>query len=323
MAQNGKVPEGDLPLSDSETMTQSGGKKEKLTDLIPLDTQAYYGVGPCDKTAKTYESSPILLLGMSKANVVNSSPSVEEVIGLVSQGTLNHMDGRDLARCRATELECNKMAYTVSLQEGTDYNQNFHMNGNFNKSEFGTKLTENFPQKKFQQISLDYYNIPWGTWMENHWPKSFFETTLPGFVKNDLLEYPQDYQGDLCTFTDSQGLGFGVYLPFCLHCIEHLLALKEIGKYYTISFLPKERLKENALWRGTSTIEEDDMRNVFKKEKCQEDIHCTVKRSDVSPCVSGTLVRPEEVTDLLDGMKTNLKDIRMILLTPLSKHDSS
>lgn len=128
---------------------------------------------------------------------------------------------------------------------------------------------------RFRQIILDYFWIPQGTWVMNHWGRSFFHTTLPGFVKEGLLEFetikmnkPKNNPG---------GVRVGVvYLPFCFHCVKQIVAsLGILSEYYTISFVYTWELQEHALWAGTSKICPQTMQEWLGKQLNQEDVYCT------------------------------------------------
>lgn len=312
------------------------GNRIDARPLSHLSNATPLGTNTTESGAATDIDRNVLLLGMSQASVEphsrvdasyqnllsQSSLGVKQVIDLVRANKLSIIDGRDLTRCLATEKECSAKVYTVSIQEGTKYDDAVHMYGNFNRPNFCKNLVKYFGDVSFQQIVLDYFWIPPGSWMKKHWRPEFFRVTLPDFIEKGLLEYPNDQQGDGPTFLDNQGLGYGIYLPFCLHCVEQLLASMEvIEKYYMITFVSKQHLEENSLWRGTSTIDANIMQDSLGKEKAQEDLYCTFKLADVKENMSGTIVHYSQVMKVLNSIE-NIKDIRMIRLTALSKYSS-
>jgi len=99
------------------------------------------------------------------------------------------MDGRDLARCLALEAHNDTHAYTVSMESGAVYGTR-HLNANFNRGCFVKEAKRKWGESiKFRQIVLDYFWIPRGSWVMTHWSRSFFETTLPGFVEGGMLDF--------------------------------------------------------------------------------------------------------------------------------------
>ena len=157
--------------------------------------------------------------------------------------------------------------------------------------------------------------------MNHHWSKSFFHTTLPNFVKRGLLEYPPESQYGAKP-ASTRKLGFGVvYLPFCLHCMKHLIAsVVEISKYYTIEFVYKSELEEHALWSGTSTIDAKEMQHFFGKNIAQEEVYCTFAPRDVFEAMEDAHITKEDVIEVLRGIE-DFEEVRMIRLTPLPKHN--
>ena len=219
--------------------------------------------------------------GISAEELRKQPRSVEAVADLVKQCILSEMDGRDLARCVATENVCMMDVYTVSQEKGALYRDDRHLYANFNRPLFVKSLKRAFADVIFDQIILDYFWIPSG-WDEYHWKSSFFRTVLPGFVEGGVLA--QDG---------------AIYLPFCLHCFKEVLAAKEILlKYFNISFLLKNDLHRNSLWKGTQDIEARVMQNVFGKRIDQEEKYCTFRREDIASSLQGTSIRTSVVLDV-------------------------
>ena len=285
----------------------------------------------------TRTSKPkILCLGMSKPCVEsqmdvegyywdildNTSPTVKQAEELVRRNILTAMDARDLARCRAMENRHKVEAYTVSQETGAQYERTHHLHANFNRANFCQALEKHFDKPTFRQIILDYFWIPSGTWMTHHWSKSFFHTTLPNFVKKGMLEFPPESQYGMTQSPTHRKLGFGVvYLPFCVHCVKQLIAsIDEIKQYYKITFLYKKELEEHALWSGTSTIDARIMQGIFGKNIAQEEIYCTFAPRDVFESMEDIHITQDEVVNVLRGIE-DFADVRMIRLTPLSKHN--
>lgn len=157
--------------------------------------------------------------------------------------------------------------------------------------------------------------------MNHHWSKSFFHITLPNFVKRGLLEYPPESQYGAKP-ASTRKLGYGVvYLPFCFHCMKHLIAsIDEISKYYKIEFVYKNELEEHALWSGTSTIDANEMQHFFGKNIAQEEVYCTFAPRDVFEAMEDARITKEDVISVLRGIE-DFEEVRMIRLTPLLRHN--
>ena len=221
----------------------------------------------------SYPSVPHLIqstFSNNKTNLYHLDPCVEQAIELVRRKALTQMDGRDLARVLAVESSNDTHCYTVSLERAAVYYHR-HMNANFNRKSFCSEIKERFGEDiKFRQIILDYFWIPSGTWQFSHWKSTFFNTTLPNFVKEGLIDYnpglydvtsmddkgnDNDYnvhtdddeatKHNTATFSTSGKGGGVVYLPFCLHCVQQLLASYTVlMEYYTIEFVYKHELEQ-------------------------------------------------------------------------------
>jgi len=263
----------------------------------------------------------ILCLGMSYPNVkqqilkntklqeqlYNQLESVEQAVELVRRGILTEMDGRDLARCLSLESKNEYLAYTVSMQNGIEYTPR-HLSTNFNRSSSMVKLMRNKWGRKirFKQIILDYFWIPSGEWMLNHWKEQFFTSTIPSFVTNKFL-LPDGV----------------VFLPFCLYCFYQVIANKSILlKFYDISFLYKDELHKHALWKATNDIDPIVMQTRLGKAICQEDTYCRITKGDFKECGYIKKVRKETLLKFLRQIE-DFHDVRMIQLKVFSKDASN
>ena len=65
-----------------------------------------------------------------------TTSSADIAIQCVQQKVLNQMDGRDLARCLATEDICHVDVYCVSQEDGAIYRSDRHVHANFNRRTF-------------------------------------------------------------------------------------------------------------------------------------------------------------------------------------------
>ena len=74
---------------------------------------------------------------------------------------MTQIDGRDHARCVATENACGVDVYTVSTEVGGTYMKSRHYNGCFNSDELISNLQQQFSANgddlKFRQVILDYF----------------------------------------------------------------------------------------------------------------------------------------------------------------------
>jgi len=255
----------------------------------------------------------VLCLGMSYAESIGSEnllqplESVEQAVELVRRNILTEMDGRDLARCLALEESNKYLAYTVSLCSSAKYSRR-HLSLNFNRANFSREMKNVWgPRLRFKQIILDYFWIPSGSWMMDHWKKSFFENTIPSFVTQELL-------------MPDEG---AVYLPFCLYVVGQLISAGEcLARYYNISFLYKDQLSENALWLATSQISPAVMQNWFGKAINQEEVYCTLTPSEVYNSIDFDNFRKQDVLNVLRGIE-NFDNVRMIKLQVLKTNDNS
>jgi len=209
----------------------------------------------------------VLCLGMSYADLeattkgrwTGIAPTVSDVIEQVQAGNISQIDGRDLARCLATESHRGVQVYTASLETGGEYKHDRHLNCNFNSAAFADRVATKFLGSAiFQQVILDYYWMP-KEWTNTRWRPSFFSTTLVLFVKRGLLDSPENG-------TAHQPSGV-VYLPFCLHTFREVMAnWTKLSTCYNLSFLhhsddpTQSGLREIMLWSGTQEIDAEEMR---------------------------------------------------------------
>ena len=118
----------------------------------------------------------VLLLGISYPDVKShmaehsydddilqhSELSVDQAVECVRRKILTEMDGRDLARCIATEQAGGgHEVYTVSKEMGGIYRSDRHVYASFNNSRGMRKaMAKGFGEIQFQQVILDYYWMP-------------------------------------------------------------------------------------------------------------------------------------------------------------------
>jgi hypothetical protein len=241
--------------------------------------------------------------------------SVETAIECVQRGILTEMDGRDLSRCLATEKHCNADVYTVSQEKGAIYDQNKHLEANFNRRSFCRELKKHFLDTQFDQVVLDYFWIPAG-WNVQHWSRSFFEHTLVNLVKEQILYVPSKPRKS----RSERGIGV-VYLPFCLHVFKEIVACREnLTRYYKISFLRQKDLKKVALWKGTQNIPPRIMQGIFGKRLDQEELYCSFDRRDVAGAMDDPDISKGILVDLARRLE-DFPDIRMIMLEPIVQNE--
>jgi len=306
----------------TEKKTKKRSNKKKTVELRDVERGNWLATGkrrrrPRDLNAwgssipTKYEH--VLCLGMSYAESIGSEnllqplESVEQAVELVRRNILTEMDGRDLARCLALEESNKYLAYTVSLCSSATYSRR-HLSLNFNRANFSREMKNVWgPRLRFKQITLDYFWIPSGSWMMDHWKKSFFETTIPSFVTQELL-------------MPDEG---AVYLPFCLYVVGQLISAGDcLARYYNISFLYKDQLSENALWLATSQISPTVMQSWFGKAINQEEVYCTLTPSEVYNSIDFDNFRKQDVLNVLRGIE-NFDNVRMIKLQVLKTNDNS
>jgi len=112
-----------------------------------------------------------------------------------------------------------------------------------------------------------------------------------------------------------------VYLPFCLHCVKHVVAsIDTLSQYYAISFLYRAELFEHALWAATSTIDKDAMQNWLGKARDQEEAYCTFRPSEFLNSADDSYVHKEVVLDVLRRIE-DFREVRMIKLKALKVWD--
>ena len=194
--------------------------------------------------------------GNDQAAAEGIRPTTESIVAEVSAGTISEMDGRDLARCIATEDLLGVEMYAVSQEEGAKYNEGRHLNANFNAGKFVRRMEKWFSVSgspvRFDQVVLDYYWMP-TAWTLYHWKPSLFNSTLIELASRDLV-LRAGRRTDLITGS--------VILPFSLHCYKEVLAAwSNLSKHYNLSFLRDgDDLNGVALWAGTQRIAPDTMR---------------------------------------------------------------
>jgi hypothetical protein len=262
----------------------------------------------------------------------------------VQRNILTQMDGRDLIRCLITERCCNVDVYTVSQECGAVYNKQRHLHANFNRSNFVAKLQRHFSASNsngdstttptttilsslsssdsdesnkssspttcpilFKQIILDYFWIPQG-WDTEHWARKFFSQVLVDLCR--VLQAPSSNgNGD-------SSEGGVVYLPFCYHCFQQVLACRDIlTQHYNVSFVRKgtREMEQICLWHGTRQINTDIMQNVFGKRLDQEEVYCTFGPRHVQEVMDDGYISKAKVLDTCRRLE-DFHDIRFIAL---------
>jgi len=274
-------------------------------------------------------------------------PSWKAAVECVGRGILTEMDGRDLARCQATEEVAQANVFTVSQENAAVYDSGRHMYANFNRGNFCQSLKRTFGDEvRFHQIILDYFWIPSG-WDVQHWSRNFFLKTLTDFARIDLLEttnttisnhveiksrltlvrsvtrahrkdfnlqqQKQEKQRELEALNN---VGV-VYLPFCYHCFKGVVSCLDIlSEFYAISFVRKQELSEVSLWAGTQVIDPLLMKKILGKRINQEDIYCTFSIQDVRQALDDPTVSKDTLLWVLHQIE-DFPDIRMIKLQSL------
>jgi hypothetical protein len=275
-----------------------------------------------------YERPKILCLGVSypdieaqirsgdaarTAGLMGKTASTDAAMAMecVQRGILTQMDGRDLARCLATEERCNVDVYCVSQEKGALYRSDRHLDANFNRASFVSDVQKHFEGCQFDQIILDYFWMPAG-WDNVHWRRPFFEQTLINFAKCRTLQLSS---ADSTCFDELYRRG--IYLPFCFHCFKAIVShRKELKKYFNISFLRKDELGCLTLWSGTQSIGSRPMQHVLGKRIDQEEVYCSFGPRHIKEMGTGDASTKDLVT--LASSLEDFADIRFIVLEPIS-----
>ena len=124
-----------------------------------------------------------------------ATESLQVAVDCVECSILTQMDGRDLARCMATEKECQVDVHCVSQEEAAVCQADRQCKGNFNLSTFAMRLDWHFGRCQFDQIILDCFWAPAG-WNKMHWKRSFFQETLVHFAADGLIAPALSRNGD-------------------------------------------------------------------------------------------------------------------------------
>jgi len=244
----------------------------------------------------------VLLLGVSFADSVRTASWVKEE---VLDGRLSQIDGRDLVRCLMLEEKCGADVYTVSLEGAAAYRLERHFSGDFNHRNFVRDVKNWFGLCRFEQIILDYFWMPPGTWERRHWKRAFFQKTLVGFATDSLLvDVSED--GGRCGV---------IYLPFSFHCFKEVaIAYDNLRHFYSIDFVRKGDLREHLLWFATQFINGSDMQRVFGKRIDQEEEYCTFKLSRMREMLSADdSISIEDLRKIAFELE-RFQDIRFIAL---------
>ncbi len=127
------------------------------------------------------------------------------------------------------------------------------MHANFNGRNFCKTLRDAFGEDvQFSQVILDYYWMPTG-WLVTRWARTLFQNTLPDLVRKNMLTFPSKRSARSRRNETKALFEEGVvYLPFCAHvCKELVGAIDILEEFYAISFVKKQDLAGQSLWKGT------------------------------------------------------------------------
>jgi len=225
------------------------------------------------------------------------------------RGVFHQCYGRDLARCLATEMAVSEpgveaKTYAVSIQAAAEFDSDRHITANFNQSHKLCKLLSDKGQ--FDEVVLDYFWNP-SSAADIKWRDTLFRNTLPDLARDGIL-------------SASHGK---IFLPFCPCCFKQVMAHREVLKsYYNISFLYKEEMGENPLWKGTQLIHPDICQHVLGKALSQEDLYCTYRREDMYGGMEEGAISHAELRSFADQLD-RFEDIRFIKLEVLKAGGST
>ena len=265
--------------------------------------------------------------GKNNVKIFHHLPSVDRSVELVRRNLLNEIDGRDLARIVALEANNDILAYTVSVEEGSYYDQR-HLNADFNSRTLVNQMHHRWGKSiRFRQVILDYFWSPSGSWAMKHWQRSFFNENIPRLVTERLLNFG-DLENDLVFVSAKESnvaedyvtsTAAVVYLPSNVHCLSQVVACYDkLSQYYTISFLRKDQLDEHTLWKATNTISPESMQGFLAKTINQEEIYCKLDIGQVKRGTGDASVTTEDILDVFNRIDRP-DEVRMIKLTAIRK----
>ncbi|KAL7579961.1 hypothetical protein ACA910_004956 [Epithemia clementina (nom. ined.)] len=318
-------------VDECDGRVQSSNHEEIVAK--PVESKSHESdVSFCPLWRKVAEMGGIVdLTSRSRGNTKLPTPApltlnncINTVLNCVKSSYMTAMDGRDLARCLATEQHCSVRVYTVSQEDGAVYEPSRHLWANFNRASFVNALLKKFGNIQFDQVILDYFWIPPG-WDVAHWKSHFFQHTLVQLARQNVLQQPKidecnegTQPKQLNTFKTGV-----VYLPFCFHCFKEVMAhIGTLTMYYDVSFLRKGSLGDITLWSGTQQIDANSMQGVLGKRRDQEEVYCSFGPCDVREALDDSRISKAR----LIGIARQLEDfslIRFIVLTRLTENQTT
>jgi len=217
----------------------------------------------------------------------------------VRAGIMTECYGRDLARCMATEAACNVRISTVSIQLGSSLHDERHVSCDCNNGkELCRKLR---PLGPFAVVALDYFWQPTSAF-ERHWRDGFYRCTLPSLAKSGIVEQ-----------TGS------IYLPFNPSAFKRVLTYRDdILPYYSISFIWKENMHENPIYKGTQRIDDVRDQKTLGKAWDQEEKYCRFTRRQACAGMEDGFITNAELRRYSDRLE-DFECIRFIKLAVVSK----
>ena len=113
-------------------------------------------------------------------------------------------------------------------------------------------------------------------------------------------------------------MGGVIFLPFQLAFFSQIVAhIGTLKKYYSISFVGCT--EKNTLWTCTQKIPEEDMQQVFEKQRNQEDRYCIVTEQQIKQ-KDWFNIRSDDLLDIFNRI-VNPATTRFIELTYLPNSD--
>ena len=244
----------------------------------------------------------VLLLGMSytaissiKGKHLRVDP--EAAIYLRIKNRISQIDGRDLARIKATEklLDCN--VYTISKVSNVTYKyrEDRHLSNDYNSRHLTESLQKQFGKNVCFDICIfDYFWFPPG-WRPAS-PKLFTNFVK---MKEDGLLKP----------------GGTVLLPFTCDFFCSLAALQELQEHFQIEYVTAQ---ENPLLNATKEIRNEDMQIHFGKQLCQEELYCNLQRQKIVETMENGRITKEKLLSIYDAIP-NVSCVRFIKLVSKPK----
>jgi hypothetical protein len=222
--------------------------------------------------------------------------NIEDLAGLVNQGKVAPLVGRDTARCMAIESDADEdiTVYTMSGESSPRHDRHIRMDATSPVAVRNVKRFLRNTECRFSQICLDYFYMPPGYLAERF--------NLKRLCGDQLKEFA-------ATLLAPDG---AIYFPFHSDVIQQLhdsrCSWESLYDAEIIHCDDISGMNKNLLWRGTQRIDEKTL-HIFNKVKEQEETYCVTGRSIIP-----NLVGKSGLKTLLTSCRRDLAKYRFIEL---------